>query len=178
MEKKETKEKKKLVITTDCFLPRWDGVTRFLLEILPRMKEEFQITIIAPDFEGEKIKMKEVELRRIPLINFQFGDIYFSKFQYKEIKAIIAEADIVFNQTIGPIGICSIFAAKKCNKPIISFIHSIEWELTTKSVKYGKQITNIITRMLVRYLYNKCSTLIVPTQEVEEKLTLLGIKTN
>jgi glycosyltransferase involved in cell wall biosynthesis len=178
MENKETKEKKKLVITTDCFLPRWDGVTRFLLEILPKMKQEFEITIIAPDFDGEKIKMKDVELKRIPLINLQFGDIYFSKFQYEEIKRIIAEADIVFNQTIGPIGICSILAAKKCKKPIISFIHSIEWELTTKSVKYGKQITNIITRMLARYIYNKCSTLIVPTQEVEEKLTLLGIKTN
>ncbi len=171
-------EKKKLIITTDCFLPRWDGVTRFLLEILPRIKEEFEITIIAPDFKGEKIKIKDINIIRFPLINIQCGDIYFSRFQFNEIKKKIAHADIVFNQTIGSIGICSILAAKKLNTPIVSFIHCIEWELTTKSVRYGKHVTNIITRILAKYLYNKCQILIVPTQEVEEKFTIAGIKTN
>ncbi|MBI5003309.1 glycosyltransferase family 4 protein [Candidatus Woesearchaeota archaeon] len=178
METKEGKqEKKRLVIATDCFLPRWDGVTRFLLEILPRIREEFQITVLAPDFKGEKIKIRDIEVIRYPLRDMQFGDIYFSKFMYKEIKQEIEKADIVFSQTIGPIGLCGILAAKKLNKPIVSFIHSIEWELTTKSVKYLKGFTNITTRLLTRYLYNKCTMLIVPTQEVEEKLTVIGIKT-
>ena len=178
METKEGKqEKKRLVIATDCFLPRWDGVTRFLLEILPRIREEFQITVLAPDFKGEKIKIRDIEVIRYPLREMQFGDIYFSKFMYKEIKQEIEKADIVFSQTIGPIGLCGILAAKKLNKPIISFIHSIEWELTTKSVKYLKGFTNITTKLLTRYLYNKCTLLLVPTQEVEEKLTVIGIKT-
>lgn len=168
--------KKKLVITTDCFLPRWDGVTRFLLEILPRIKEDFEITILAPDFGGEKIRIKDITIIRFPLINIEFGDIYFSKFAYKEIKKYIKEADIIFNQTIGPIGICAILAAKKYNKPIVSFIHCIEWELTTKSVKYFKKITNVATRLLAQWLYNKCTLLIIPTQEVEEKFTIIGIK--
>ncbi len=175
--KEQKKEKKKLIIATDCFLPRWDGVTRFLLEILPRIREEFQITVLAPDFKGEKIKIKDIDIIRYPLRDMQFGDIYFSKFMYKEIKQEIEKADIVFSQTIGPIGLCSILAAKKLNKPIVSFIHSIEWELTTKSVKYLKGFTNVATRILTRYLYNKCSLLLVPTQEVEEKLTVIGIKT-
>ena len=175
--KEEKQEKKRLVIATDCFLPRWDGVTRFLLEILPRIREEFQITVLAPDFKGEKIKIRDIEVVRYPLRDMQFGDIYFSKFMYKEIKQEIEKADIVFSQTIGPIGLCGILAAKKLNKPIISFIHSIEWELTTKSVKYLKGFTNITTKLLTRYLYNKCTLLLVPTQEVEEKLTVIGIKT-
>ena len=29
---------KRLVIATDSFLPRWDGVSRFLLEIIPKLK--------------------------------------------------------------------------------------------------------------------------------------------
>jgi glycosyltransferase involved in cell wall biosynthesis len=168
---------KKLVISTDCFLPRWDGVTRFLLEILPRIKNEYEITILAPDFPGEKIKINNVRIIRYPIMNFSIGDINFSKFQYTQIKKEIAEADLVFNQTIGPIGICAILAAKKLNKPLISFIHSIEWELTTKSIKYMKAVTNISTKFLVKMLYNRCTLLIVPTPEVEEKLTILGIKT-
>jgi glycosyltransferase involved in cell wall biosynthesis len=169
--------KKRIIITTDCFLPRWDGVTRFLLEILPRLKKDYNITILAPDFPGQKIKIKHVELIRFPVMKHELGDIQFSKFQYKEIKEQIKKADIVFNQTIGPIGICAILAAKKLNKPIISFIHSIEWELTTKSVKYLKQITHGTTQLLAKWLYNKCTLLIVPTQEVEEKMTIIGIRT-
>jgi glycosyltransferase involved in cell wall biosynthesis len=170
--------KKKLVITTDCFLPRWDGITRFLLEIMPRIKDEYDVTVLAPDFPGERVTVKDVTVIRFPIMKFLFGDIYFSQYSYKQIKEEVAKADIVFNQTIGPIGICSIVAAKKLNKPLVSFIHSIEWELTTKSVKYFKWLTNVGTRILVRYLYNHCTLLFVPTQEVEEKLTILGIKTH
>lgn len=171
------KEKKQLVITTDCFLPRWDGVTRFLLEILPRIREEFDIKIICPEFEGEKVRIKDVEIVRYPVIKVQFGDIYFSGWHYKEIRKELEDADIVFNQTIGPIGIAGIKAARSLQKPVISFIHSIDWELTTKSVKHGKKVTNIITRMLAKHLYNRCTLLLVPTQEVEEKLVIAGIKT-
>ena len=45
-------KKKKLVISTDCFLPRWDGIARFLLEIIPRLSRYYDITVIAPKFEG------------------------------------------------------------------------------------------------------------------------------
>lgn len=172
-----TMEKKKLLITTDCFLPRWDGVTRFLLEIIARIKEDFHITILAPNFEGSKMRIKDTEIIRFPLMKQQFGDIYFSQFEYKKIKQHIEQADMVFNQTIGPIGICAIIAAKKSKKPLISFVHNIEWELTTKSVKYFKRVTNMLTRILTRWIYNKGTLLIVPTQEVEEKLTLLGVST-
>ncbi len=171
------KQKKKLIIATDCFLPRWDGVTRFLLEILPRLREDFEITIIAPDFQGEQVKIRDITIVRIPLFNVKIADIYFSHFEYKEIKKLIEDADVVFSQTLGPVGICGILAAKKLNKPIVTFIHSIEWELTTKSIKYGKRFANILTRLLVKWLYKKCTLLLVPTQEVEEKLTVLGIRT-
>ncbi|MBI5072494.1 glycosyltransferase family 4 protein [Candidatus Woesearchaeota archaeon] len=171
------KQKKRLIIATDCFLPRWDGVTRFLLEILPRLREDFEITIIAPDFQGEQVKIKDITIIRIPLFNVKIADIYFSHFEYAEIKRQVENADVVFSQTLGPIGICGILAAKKLQKPIVTFIHSIEWELTTKSIKYGKRFANIATRQLVRWLYNKCTLLLVPTQEVEEKLTVLGIRT-
>jgi L-malate glycosyltransferase len=169
--------KKHIVIATDCFLPRWDGVTRFLLEILARIKKDFKVTILAPDFPGEKIRIKDITIIRFPVMKRELGDIQFSKFAYSKVKKHIANADVIFNQTIGPIGIMSILAAKKLNKPVVAFIHSIEWELTTKSVKYGKHFTNIATRLLAKWLYRKCTLLIVPTQEVGEKFTIIGIRT-
>ena len=38
------KEKKKLLITTDSFAPRWDGIVRFLLETLPHLKDDYEIS--------------------------------------------------------------------------------------------------------------------------------------
>ena len=39
----------KLLIASDAFIPRWDGVARFLYEIIPLLKE-YEITVVAPDY--------------------------------------------------------------------------------------------------------------------------------
>ena len=41
---------KKLLITTDNFLPRIDGVSIFLSKIIPELAKKFDITIIAPNY--------------------------------------------------------------------------------------------------------------------------------
>src|SRR3989338_10141090 len=133
-DKHEKNVKKKLLIATDCFLPRWDGITRFLTELLPALQESFSITIIAPDFPGKTPHLEGVTIIRFPIINFQLGDISFSNFHYFRIKKIAQEHHILFTQTIGPLGISAILAGKRLKKPVISYIHSIEWELTTKSI--------------------------------------------
>lgn len=166
---------KKLLITTDCFLPRWDGIARFLNEIIPQLKKDYKITVIAPEFEGEFKPIDSVDVHRFPLIKMSFGDIYFSGLHTSKIKKIMEDNDIVFNQTIGPIGISSICAAKKLKKPIIAYTHSIEWELATKSIGKFKHIINIFVRKLTKYYYNKYDIIIFPAQEVLEKFRKNGI---
>src|SRR3989338_10728956 len=87
--------KKKLVITSDCFLPRWDGIARFLSQLIPQLRNEYEITCIVPEFEGE-IKIQGVNIIRIPLLKIRFGDIFFSRFQYRKIKEIISKHDLIF----------------------------------------------------------------------------------
>lgn len=169
--------KKKLLITTDAFLPHWDGVARFLSEIIPRIKEDFDITVISPKFEGKKPNIEGVKIIQMPLLKVQFADTYFSRFQFKRIKKIVARNDIVFNQTIGPIGIAAIRAAKKLKRPVISYMHIIEWELAPKSLKRFRLLSRIFTRWLAKRLYNKCNLLLVPSLEVAEELNMLRIKT-
>ncbi len=57
---------KKLLITTDCFLPRWDGVARFLSELLPSLKNHFDVTVIATKFQGKIQKFTLVKIIRMP----------------------------------------------------------------------------------------------------------------
>ncbi|MBT4540674.1 glycosyltransferase family 4 protein [Candidatus Woesearchaeota archaeon] len=176
---KETKQKKKLLIASDCFLPRWDGITRFLIEIIPKLKEDYDITLIAPEFPGE-LKLKPVEginIVRFPIMKLKFGDINFSWFHYFKIKKLMKEHDLLFSQTIGPIGMSAIKAAKKLKKPSVAFIHSVEWELATKSIDKLKLIINMGMKMLIKHYYNKVSLLLVPSLEVGELYRKNGVST-
>ena len=167
--------KQKLLIATDSFLPRWDGITRFLTEIIPRLQNTYDITILAPDFQGKSPKLN-VKVIRFPLTKLTFGDITFSKPKLKQLKDEIKNADLVWTQTIGPIGIPSIYFAKKYKKPSIAYIHSIDWELTSKAVRRFKNSTKFVTKKLAKYLYNKTDLLLVPSLEVANLFKKLKIK--
>lgn len=169
--------KKKLLITSDAFLPHWDGVARFLSEIIPKLKDDYEITVIAPKFEGKKPHIEGVNIIQMPLLRVQFADTFFSKFRFADIKRIVAEQDIVFSQTIGPIGIAAIRAANKLGKPVISYMHIVEWELAPKSLKRFKLLSRIFTRLLAKNMYNKCELILVPSFEVAEELRRIGIRT-
>ncbi len=167
----------KLVIATDSFLPRIDGISRFLIEIMPRLKSEFDIELIAPSFREQlrcsketkeeiKNRLSRIKITRIETTNISIDDYFFPKPSYKKIKGILGNADLVFIQSIGPIGGLAAIAAKKLNKPVIAFAHSIDWELATKGVKYFKHLVNLISRIYSRYIYNKAGLIITPAEAI------------
>ena len=149
--------KKKLLIATDSFLPRWDGVARFLSELIPDLKKDFIITVIAPKFKGKIPKIPGVKIIRMPLRNIQVGDYYPAKLDKKKIQKAVEDSDVVFSQTLGPIGAYSIIYGKRKKKKIISYIHSVEWELFSESVaelKVNKWLVKNFTKVFARRLYN------------------------
>lgn len=93
------------------------------------------------------------------------------------MREIVAENDLVFNQTMGPIGMSAINAAKRLNKPVVGFMHSIEWELVNKSLKYFKKLAYTIMKVVAKSFYNKCTLLLIPSKELMELMTLEGIHT-
>ncbi len=179
-EKKEQKNisgKKRLLIATDNFLPRWDGIARFLSVIIPFLKEEYEITVIAPKF-GPYIP-NGFNLIQIPLGKKSIGDYTGASFRLKTIKKAVRGADVVFSQTIGPIGFFAVYYSKKLNVPVASFIHNIEWELvplaTDKTLL--KRILYPIMKKYTRYIYSKSSLLLVPAENIAELITWKKIKT-
>src|SRR3990172_8497778 len=166
----------KLVVTTDCFLPRWDGIARFLSLLLPELAGKMQIVVFAPKFPGKIPIIKGVRVVRFPLVNWQFGDIFFCSPDKDIMKKIIKDADVVFNQTIGPVGQAGIKIAAKFDKPVVGYIHSVDWELAKRAVKSHKWLVEWYVRSLARRLYNKCSLLLVPSGEVGDLLSGNKIK--
>lgn len=160
---------KKLLIATDSFLPRWDGIARFLVEMIPGLKEQFEITIVAPAYEGKTKPLLGVKIRRVPLTGKVYGDYPTAQMEMKSIGKLIRDADIVWSQTIGPIGSASMIQAKKQGKKLVSFIHSIEWELVPKSVGknwLSRWILRIGTKIWAYHLYKKCDCIIFPSAEI------------
>ena len=95
---------KKLLIATDNFLPRWDGVSRFLSEIVPQLESLFDITIMSPKFKGDLKGWENRKLKRFDMTRIKVGDIVLAWPNHDEMKKLVADADIVWVQTLGPIG--------------------------------------------------------------------------
>lgn len=168
--------KKKLLITTDCFLPRWDGIARFLAEIIPFLREEFDITVACPRFPGKPPDLG-IHVRRYPLFKMRFGDIYFSWPNRAELERLVRGSDVVFNQTIGTIGAMAIRLAKKHDIPIAGYVHSIDWELAARAVKRFRAPIKAGVRLRAKRLYAKADVLLVPSRHVEDELAMHGIRT-
>src|SRR3989338_2866386 len=177
--------KKKLLIATDNFLPRWDGIARFLLEVLPALSKKYDITLLAPKFEGSR-HIEEMEniamtnIIRIPTFKFVIGDFTPAKFEFRLIAKHVKEADFVWTQTIGPIGGAAIYIARKQNKKIMAYVHSVEWELVSKSIgvhEIFKKSARGITKKIAQFLYNRCDIMLVPSLEVAEIMSWQKIKT-
>jgi glycosyltransferase involved in cell wall biosynthesis len=171
---------KKIVIASDCFLPRKDGIAIILDSMIPRLAKKYKITVLAPNY-GKVRAYKNVKLIQFPLIkNLKTGDFTFSRPYYETIRRKINDADIVLTHTIGPIGLMSIIAAKRTKKPVVAYVHSIEWELAAGAMSFGRLLTDSLTpfgKLIVRRIYNMCDLILVPSADVSEILDKVGVRT-
>jgi len=174
--------KKKILIASDNFLPRWDGVTRFILEILTSFEKNFDVTLLAPDF-GEinqtfRKSLMKTKLIKIPVYNKKIGDFQLAKPKLSKIKEAVKSSDAVFVQTIGTIGYLTIKYAKKFKKPIFGYTHSLEWKLVIRSINpifIVKQIIEKLAISIARNSYNKCDIIFVPYEYHIKELEKYGI---
>lgn len=174
------KRKKRILIASDTLLPRWDGVSSFLNETLPRISNDYKITILAPKFDGDFKGYEGVRTIRFPLIRKRLGDAFVCRPSFRTIMKEVGKCDFVWTQGMAPIAILSIIAAKIKKKPVIAYIHSLEWELYTRAISAkGLKAWFISSTMKLvdRILYNMCTLLLIPSVEIGEILNWQGIKT-
>ncbi|MFT4344151.1 MAG: glycosyltransferase family 4 protein [Candidatus Woesearchaeota archaeon] len=170
-------EKKHIVIATDNYVPRIDGIARFLSMFLPFISH-YKISIIAPAFKGKSVHPADITVHRVPLHFYSIGDFQVPK-KPKNIRPLLEKADLVFSQTIGPVGSTVMRTAHTMQKPLVSFVHSIEWVLVEKSLGGFNPLRGLISAYVKRYarrLYSRCTAIIVPSNSVAEIFSLRNIK--
>jgi glycosyltransferase involved in cell wall biosynthesis len=167
-----------LLIATDCFMPRIDGIARFLEMLIPHLCD-FRVILVAPDFKGKFIKKGDYSIYRIPLRKIKIGDFPVPKKPGKDILGLVDDADLIFAQTIGPVSSAIINQARKRHKKIVSFVHSLDWVLVEKSLSNYALVRSIASFIAFRYarrIYSKCDALIVPSANIGEIFSARGIK--
>ncbi len=172
--------KLRLLIATDSFLPRRDGVTRFLEEVIPRLQPTFEISIVGPVFrDGEVSLPEDVSYEHIPISKRMAGDFPLPKFRFWKVMRAVKKADIIFSQSLGPIGGTALFFGQRFRKKTVSFIHSVDWELWSRTSNHRliKKYAYPFGKWLTRRLYGRASHLILPSERISDLLSWAKINT-
>ena len=135
-----------------------------------------QVRVLAPDFPGGRVALPGVDVDTFPLIGLKFGDFQFARPDLGVLDAAVMESDVVFNQSMGLVGLASLALARRRRKPFVSFIHSIDWDLVGHALRCGS-LARLGTKWLARVFYNRCSLLCYPSAQVATLLRDNGIRT-
>ncbi len=168
-----------LLIASDNFLPRMDGIAVFLDRVIPELAKSYLITVIAPDFEGGRVWYPGVEVIRVPLSTRIVGDYIPARFDWPLVKELVKRHDVVWTHSAGPIGSMASWYAKRMKKKLVTTVHSIEWELFVNSIRVPKLLSTLVSyfiRMYVKRVYTRADVLLVSSMGIKTLLEKQRIK--
>lgn len=175
---------KSLLIVSDRYYPKRDGLVRFLSEVIPKIKNKFKITLLVPELDHHrnnvKGDIKGVKIIFIPRSWKKISDLWLAKPKFRLIKKLVAENDIVWIQSFGILGIIASHYAYLLKKKCCVYTHILEWELCDRLANRDillKKIAMIIVKKLAHYYYNRLDLLMVPSEGIGSKIKRLGIFT-
>ncbi len=166
-----------LLISSDNFLPRFDGISKFLYEVISFLKDDFEIVVLTVD-HGD-FEVEGFELFKFPF-KFKIGEFPIAKVDKKIVRRLVSKADIVFNNTIGPVGVSVVFEAKRQKKPVIGYLHSHDWDLFSHYLSFNKLLkffVRFFSLRRVRKIFSFYSLVLVPSKEDSFLLLSYGVKT-
>ncbi|MEM0231312.1 MAG: glycosyltransferase family 4 protein [Candidatus Woesearchaeota archaeon] len=166
--------KKNLLIATDTFPPRVDGVSKFLQQAVPKLIKDFNITILAPDFGPSGSELEGIEGVRI--VKFRvgkksWGELKLAHPSFFKILKEVKNSDIVFVQSIAPVGILTVFAAKILRKNVVAYTHVIEWQIVVEHLGFKGLLRTLVqwfVKIVAIATYRNCSLILTPSQEIAE----------
>ena len=106
------------------------------------------------------MKTMNLDATFVPVRRFKIATYHPAIPKSKIVRSAIDKTDIVFINSVAPLGSSSLKYAKKISKPVIEFIHSIDWELFAYATAFPDKYAGAL-KPIVRRLYNKSDLLLV-----------------
>ncbi|MDO8510887.1 MAG: glycosyltransferase family 4 protein [Nanoarchaeota archaeon] len=170
--------KPKLLLVADTYYPKVDGTLKFIEEFLKRSQDSFDISLLVPDYGTHKgKKVTYLDVSKIWKVS-GYANLKLSPSNFKKMKTAIKEADLVFAQGPAMISYLAIHYARRFNKKVFFYTHTLSWELFEKffPVLFKRPILYLIKKLSI-FMYNRCTEILVPYHELKEHLLEQGVRT-
>jgi len=172
--------KKKLLIFIDTLKPMVDGVSMFLDNTVGTLSQKYDVTIIAPRYSTEPYENTNLitfPLRKLP--NLDYG---LPKNNRKIIKREVKKCDFILNhESLSPhtASFFGLLYARKYKKPFFTYVHSIDFELSSEVIKipnFVKKIEKTFLQIYARWFLNNETATIVSFPTIEKILKEIKVK--
>ncbi len=175
-------KKKKIVIVTDSFAPKKDGVTKFLETVVDELNHKYEIVLLAPSYTQKSFteQFYGAVVVRFPSSSWvTLGGYQAVLVLPKKIEPHIRDADLVWLNSMSPFAAAALRAARRLRKPVIAYKHSVDWDqvahMLLRSSAFTKKIMTTLIAKMVAVLYNKCDLIMVASKNVAKILEANGI---
>ncbi|MBW2979175.1 hypothetical protein DRZ77_02000 [Candidatus Woesearchaeota archaeon] len=164
----------RVLITSDTFLPKKDGVSVFLSMLIPElMKRGIEVRLIVPSLGTTKF---DGIARKIRVFKHIKGADYFAPhFGHWVMRQEMRNADVVFNQTVASLGISALLAGRALRKKVISYVHLFGWESTRYNFGFAGGVLGGIVRFIEKHCYNGSARLLISYKRGVDKLKSIGV---
>ncbi len=121
----------RIAIFTDTFLPKIDGITISIRNVLNILSKDHQFRVFAPDYRENGLKAKfhrNVAIERIPAVSLpSYKDVKIAFPSMKNVLASLCEfkPDIIHIHTPGAIGMAGVRCAKKLGVKSVGTYHTL-----------------------------------------------------
>lgn len=169
---------KKILIATDSFLPKIDGVSIFLTKVIPRLSKYYEITLVCPGFPGNIKKFDHIKIVKTKVSAIKIANYNIPKPKNKEISELVKDSNLVWLQDIGPVCKKALNYAKLYNKRVISYVHAIEGQrfgVCSEATSKLKLFLQYLTTKYESNFYNKCDLLMLSSNSISKILMKEGI---
>lgn len=157
----------KVLFVSDTFVPRVDGIVRFIKEVSKRLSPLFEVSFLAPDFHGaiQAAKKMKGKAYLCPPSKFEIEEYPLTAPKNKTIHSAVDPADVVFINSIAPLGARALLYAYSIKKPIVIYTHAIDWELLAFATKFPNRAIEVL-KPIIRRMYDKANLILAPNKDV------------
>lgn len=162
-------------IAVDSFLPRWDGVSRALVELIPRLTENFRFKLMVPDYKGERPDFNGVEYALFPMIpGIRLEGAGIPIPSTASMRRAFEQVDLLWTHSVGSLGGKALRIAHEKSIPVLSMIHSIEWEIYAQNLPFGRRLFREFWLRECRRRYSVATRILTPSQATADALKAHG----
>jgi len=168
---------KHIALFTECYLPVGNGVVRSVQTLTKGLQAAGkEVSIVAPEFpDYEDTESHIYRLPSLPAIPYPLTNLA----AVNRINTIVdpIQADIIHTHHPFLIGRTGLREAERRQIPLISTAHT-RYDLYSHHIPLVPEVaTQAVTEQLIRWYYNRCSTVITPSEDTLQYLRRSGVET-